>query len=169
MAATDISLPTPALIGLGSNLQEPESQVRRALVALDTIAGTRVLRRSRLFRSAPWGVTDQPAFVNAVAEVATRLDPHALLAAMQAIERAQGRLRDGSRWGPRTLDLDLLTWGDCCLSDPGLTLPHPHIRERAFVLLPLADLDANLVVPNVGRVADLLMSVDAEGCAPIEG
>ena len=156
-----------ALVGLGSNLDDPEQQIRRALGALDTLAATRLVRRSRLFRSAPWGVTAQPSFINAVAELTTRLPPRALLAALLALEHAHGRRRDGSRWGPRTLDLDLLTWGDLQLDEPGLTLPHPHIGERAFVLVPLAELDADRVIPGRGTVRALLAGMDASQCEAI--
>lgn len=168
MAVAETRPETRALVGLGSNLDDPARQLRRALGALDAIADTRLVRRSRLFRSAPWGVTEQPAFVNAAAELATRLAPHELLAALQEIERAHGRRRDGPRWGPRTLDLDLLSWGECRLDQPGLTLPHPHIAERAFVLMPLADLDPELLIPGVGRVRDLLARIDASGCVVLD-
>lgn len=156
-----------ALVGLGSNLDDPEQQIRRALEALGTLAATRLVRASRLFRSAPWGVTAQPSFINAVAELTTRLPPRALLAALLALEHAHGRRRDGSRWGPRTLDLDLLTWGDLQLDEPGLTLPHPHMAERAFVLMPLAELDADRVIPGRGTVCALLAGVDTSQCEAI--
>lgn len=168
MAPNEAPAATRALVGLGSNLDDPERQVRRALDALDRIAQTRLLRHSRLFRSAPWGGVAQPAFVNAAAELATGLGPHELLAALLAIEREQGRVRDGARWGPRTLDLDLLTFDALHLDEPGLTLPHPHIAERAFVLVPLADLDADLAIAGVGRVRDLLARVDVGACVPLE-
>ena len=156
-----------AYIGIGSNLDDPEAQVRRAIVAFASIPETRFVRASRLFRTAPWGRTDQPAFVNAVAEIATTLAPRALLDALLAIERAQGRHRDGSRWGPRTLDLDLLLYGDAVIDEPGLAIPHPHLAERAFVLLPLADLGPGLQVPGRGRISELLRNVDATGVVPL--
>lgn len=157
-----------AYIGLGSNLDDPVQQIRRALIALGTIPRTRLLRHSRSYRTAPWGITEQPAFVNAVAELASALAPRELLDALLAIERAQGRRRDGSQWGPRTLDLDLLTYAQLQLTEPGLVLPHPHIGARAFVLVPLAELDASLLIPGAGVVRDLLARVDATGCAPID-
>ncbi|MFI4969123.1 MAG: 2-amino-4-hydroxy-6-hydroxymethyldihydropteridine diphosphokinase [Lysobacterales bacterium] len=156
-----------ACIGLGSNLDDPAAQVRRALGALARLPQSRLLRHSRLYRTAPWGITEQPAFVNAVAELATTLGPRALLDALLAIERAQGRRRDDTRWGPRTLDLDLLLYGDRQSAEAGLILPHPRIAERAFVLVPLAELDANLAIPGAGAVRDLLAQVDATGCVPI--
>ncbi|MEO5558384.1 MAG: 2-amino-4-hydroxy-6-hydroxymethyldihydropteridine diphosphokinase, partial [Dokdonella sp.] len=101
-----------AWVGLGSNLDDPALQLQRALLALAKLPHTRVLRHSRLYRSEPWGIPDQPAFVNAVAELQTSLQPRDLLDALLAIERVQGRRRDGTRWGPRTLDLDLLSYAD---------------------------------------------------------
>lgn len=166
-APTDDGAEVHAWIGLGSNLDDPLRQVDRAVAALARLPSTRLLRVSRRFRTEPWGEADQPAFVNAVAELATRLPPRALLDALLAIERAQGRERGAQRWGPRTLDLDLLVHGDARIDEPGLEVPHPRIAERAFVLVPLADLDADLVVPGIGRVRDLLAGVDAGGCRVI--
>ena len=156
-----------AYVGIGSNLDDPEAQVRRAIAAFASIPETCFVRASRLFRTAPWGRTDQPAFVNAVAEIATRLAPRALLDALLAIERAQGRHRDGSRWGPRTIDLDLLLYGDAVIDEPGLAIPHSHLAERAFVLLPLADLGPALRVPGHGRISELLRNVDTSGVTPL--
>lgn len=157
-----------AWIGLGSNLDDPPRQLRSALAALAELPRTRLLRHSRLYCSAPWGITDQPAFVNAVAELATSLAPHELLDALLAIERRQGRRRDGSRWAARTLDLDLLVCADLCIHEPGLTVPHPRMGERAFVLVPLAELDAHLVIPGLGSVRDLLARVDASACTLLD-
>ena len=156
-----------AYVGIGSNLDDPERQVRRAIEALASMPETRLVRASRLFRTAPWGRTDQPGFVNAAAEIATTLAPRALLDALLAIERAQGRHRDGTRWGPRTLDLDVLLYGDRVIDEPGLAVPHPHLAERAFVLLPLADLDPALHVPGRGRISELLRNVDTNGVLPL--
>jgi 2-amino-4-hydroxy-6-hydroxymethyldihydropteridine diphosphokinase len=153
--------PVAAYVGIGSNLDDPERQVRRAIETLASIPETRFVRASRLFRTAPWGRADQPAFVNAAAELATALAPRALLDALLANERAHGRHRDGTRWGPRTLDLDVLLYGDAVVDEPGLAIPHPHLAERAFVLLPLADLDPALQVPGRGRISELLRQVDA--------
>ena len=168
MAPTEALDGTRAWIGLGSNLDDPSMQVRRALGALARLPRSRLLRHSRLYRTAPWGITEQPAFVNATAELATTLKPHALLDALLAIERAQGRRRDDTRWGPRTLDLDLLVYGDRQSVEPGLILPHPHIAERAFVLVPLAELDPNLAIPGAGAVRALLARVDGAACVPID-
>jgi 2-amino-4-hydroxy-6-hydroxymethyldihydropteridine diphosphokinase len=156
-----------AYIGLGSNLDDPIAQVGRALTALARLPRSRLLRHSRLYRTAPWGLRDQPEFVNAVAELETMLAPRELLDASLAIERTHGRRRDAARWGPRTLDLDLLLYGDVQQAEPGLTLPHPFIAERAFVLVPLAELDAGLTIPGLGVVRDLLARADASECEPI--
>lgn len=157
-----------AYVGLGSNLDEPAQQIRRALTALESIPGTCLLRHSRSYRTAPWGIADQPVFINAVAEVMSALDPRELLAALLAIEREQGRRRDGSKWGPRTLDLDLLTYAQLRSAEPDLVLPHPRIGARAFVLVPLAELDAEMEIPGLGVVRDLLACVDATDCVPID-
>ena len=156
-----------AFVGLGSNLGDPQACIEQALLALDALPSTRLVRRSRLYRSAPWGITDQPAFVNAVAELTTALTPRELLDALLAIERANGRERNGPRWGPRTLDLDLLTYADLQLDEPGLALPHPHISSRAFVLVPLAELDPDLLLPGSGRIHELVAQVDARDCLAI--
>lgn len=150
-----------AFVGLGSNLDDPRRQVERAFDELAALSSTRLVARSSLYRSAPWGVTDQPAFVNAVAGLDTRLPPRELLQALLSIERGHGRVRDGSRWGPRTLDLDLLACDDLRIDEPDLVLPHPHLARRAFVLVPLAEIAADFVVAGAGRVRDLLAAVDA--------
>jgi 2-amino-4-hydroxy-6-hydroxymethyldihydropteridine diphosphokinase len=159
---------TVAYIGIGSNLDDPEHQVRSAIEALARLPDSRLTRASRIYRTLPWGMTEQPKFVNAAAALMTRLSPRALLDALLAVERAHGRRRDGTRWGPRTLDLDILLYGGLSLDEDGLHIPHPRIAERAFVLMPLADLDAELVVPGRGRVRDLLAQIDTSGCAPID-
>lgn len=108
----------------------------------------------------PVGVVDQPRFLNGAAAVDTELSPQELLEALLAIERRLGRVRDGTRWGPRTIDLDLLLYGDDVLDEPGLRVPHPRLHERRFVLEPLAELDPGLVVPRTGRVSELLAALD---------
>ncbi|MFC4527661.1 2-amino-4-hydroxy-6-hydroxymethyldihydropteridine diphosphokinase [Dyella halodurans] len=155
---------TAAFIALGSNLGDARAQVLAAFDALASLPGTQLRARSQLYLTPPWGVLDQPSFVNAVALVDTTLTPHELLDALLAIERAAGRVRDGERWGPRTLDLDVLHMDAIVMSDERLSLPHPRIRERAFVLLPLHDLAAELVLPGQGRVKDLLAALDVAGC-----
>jgi len=155
-------------IGLGSNLADPRAQVDRALSALGDLPQTRLLRRSRLYRSDPWGRPEQPEFVNAVAGLQTGLKPRELLDALLAIERGAGRVRDATRWGPRVLDLDILVYGDQIIDEPGLHIPHPHLHERAFVLLPLAEIAPELVVPRLGRIGELTRRVDAAVCQPLE-
>lgn len=154
-----------ACIGLGANLGDAVATVRAALEALDALPRTRLLRASRLYRTPAWGKTDQPAFVNGAALLDTELDARDLLDAMLAIERDFGRDRaaDGSdRWGARTLDLDLLLYGDREIDEPGLRVPHPHLHERAFALVPLAEIAPDLVIPGHGRVSDLVAAMVTE-------
>jgi 2-amino-4-hydroxy-6-hydroxymethyldihydropteridine diphosphokinase len=158
---------TRAYVALGSNLDDPRAQVLRGFDALSRLPGSQLLARSRLYRSAPWGVARQPDFVNAAAELETALAPRELLDALLDIERAAGRDRGGARWGPRVLDLDLLLYGNFQCEEPGLTLPHPRLHERAFVLLPLNDLAPDFDVPGRGRVHELRAGVDAGGCEPL--
>lgn len=146
---------SPAYIGVGSNLQSPARQVDAAIDQLGEIANTRVVSSSSLYRSAPFGGIEQPDFVNAVAAVLTQLEPAELLAALHAIEAAHGRERDDMRWGPRVLDLDLLVYSDRQVEKPDLTIPHPGIGERNFVLLPLGEIAPDLVIPGLGRVAGI--------------
>lgn len=146
--------PVRAFVGLGSNLDEPRSQLSRAFHELDALPESRLVARSGLYRSRPLGPQDQPDFFNAVAELATTLAPEALLDGLLEIERAHGRVRE-RRWGPRTLDLDLLVYGDARIASPRLTVPHPGLPERAFVLYPLAELAPELVVPGLGTVRQL--------------
>ena len=134
---------TVAYVGIGSNLDQPAEQVRRAFGELDRLPHTRLVRRSSLYRSAPVGYERQPDFINAVAELETGLPAERLLAELQAIEKSHGRSRS-FRNAPRTLDLDLLLFGDASLSSPGLTVPHPRMRERAFVLQPLLEIAPQL-------------------------
>lgn len=152
----------PAYIGFGSNLDDPRTQVLRAMDRIATLRAVRLVRRSRLYGSRPLGPADQPDFVNAAAGVLTQLDPRALLVELRALEQAAGRPAERERWGPRVLDLDLLVYGRERRSDPDLILPHPGIVERAFVLYPLADIAPDLDVPELGRVADLARRVSAD-------
>jgi 2-amino-4-hydroxy-6-hydroxymethyldihydropteridine diphosphokinase len=153
-----------AFIGLGGNLGDVRPRLAAAIDALDAVPGVTVTARSRFYRTPPWGNVSQPDFINAAIAVSTTLDARALLDAMLSIEREAGRVRDGERWGPRTLDLDLLAYADETIDDARLSVPHPRIAERAFVLLPLADIAADVVLPGLGRVADLLARVDASRC-----
>lgn len=149
----------PAYVGVGSNLDDPAGRVREALEALRRLPGAAAFAHSGLWRSAPLGPADQPDFVNAAAAFLTRLDGRALLAELQRLEQAQGRRRGGERWGPRTLDLDLLVLGGVTVREPDLCIPHPRIRERNFVLLPLAEIAPHLRVPGHDSVLRLLAAV----------
>lgn len=156
-----------AFVGLGANLDNPLQQVRQALSELDAIARTRVLAASSLYRSVPVGYADQPDFINAVAAVATELSPRALLDAMLATEQQRGRVRTFLN-APRTLDLDVLLYGQMQMHEDGLTIPHPRMHERAFVLVPLAEIAPRCVIPGRGAVGELLRGIDAAGVARIE-
>lgn len=149
-------------IGLGSNQQQPAGQLQQALRALAAIPQSRLQACSRLYRSRPLGPQDQPDFINAVAVLDTALPPLELLDALQAIEAAQGRVRT-RHWGPRTLDLDLLLYGNEQMDGPRLTLPHPGLVQRNFVLVPLAELAPDLVLPDGQKLADLLPACGTEG------
>jgi len=148
-----------AYVALGSNLDDPVAQVRAGAQALAKLPGTRLVCCSSLYRTAPVGVTEQPDFINAVCAADTSLPASVLMRALLDIERAQGRQRDISG-GPRTLDLDLLLYGDQVCHEPGLTLPHPRLHERAFVLYPLSEVAPGLHIPGRGQVETLL-----PGCA----
>ncbi|MBV8395428.1 MAG: 2-amino-4-hydroxy-6-hydroxymethyldihydropteridine diphosphokinase [Actinobacteria bacterium] len=141
---------TRAFVGLGSNLGDREATIREAASRLDAV------RLSTIRETEPWGNPDQPSFLNAVAELDTGLTPIELLGRMLAVELSLGRMRDGTKWGPRTIDLDLLLYGDRQVDQDGLTVPHPHLHERLFVLEPLAELDPALEVPGKGPVSALL-------------
>ena len=156
----------PAFIALGSNLDDPPAQIRRALSALAALPRTRLARASSLYRNPPVGYLDQPDFVNAVAMVETGLAPRELLEHLLAIERAHGRTRDFAN-APRRLDLDLALYGDRVIAEPDLVVPHPRLCERAFVLVPLAEIAPETVVPGRGRVADLLRALDAGALAKL--
>ena len=147
-------------VALGANVGDPQAQIDSAIAALDALAGTRVVRRSHAYRSPAWGPIPQDDYVNAVIELETVLDPEALLAELFAIERHLGRDRSGPRYAPRRIDLDLLAHGDATVDAPGLRVPHPHLHERAFVLVPFAEIAPEYVVPGRGAVHDLLGRLD---------
>lgn len=154
-----------AYVGLGSNVGDPEQQVARAIGALQALPASRLQAQSAGYRSLPWGDPDQDDYINAVVAIDTTLTPQQLLAELLAIELAQGRDRSsGRRNGPRTLDLDLLLHGDALVDEPGLQLPHPRLHERAFVLLPLAEIAPDLVIPGHGAVKTLLKPEFASLC-----
>lgn len=152
---------TTAYLGLGGNLGDPKTAMAAALRALDALTGIAVVAVSSLYRTPPWGMTDQPDFLNAVAKVETALSPRGLLDACLDAERALKRVRN-ERWGPRSIDLDILIFGDRHIDEEGLSVPHPRIAERAFVLVPLAELAPNLTI--AGRsIAEMLDALDASG------
>ena len=148
-------------VALGSNQGDPRAQVTRAFDELQALPQSSLAGRSSLYRSAPLGPQDQPAFINAVAMLDTRLEPEALLDALQAIEQRAGRVRNAERWGPRVLDLDLLLYADRRVDTPRLQVPHYHMHARSFVLYPLAELAADLILPDGTPLQQLLL-----GCPP---
>lgn len=158
-------VPVVACIGLGGNRGMAEDTLRAAIEALGALPSTRLLRASRLYRTPAWGREDQPDFVNAAAVIETTLAPRALLDALLGIERVHGRERSagGARWGPRTLDLDLLLYDEREIDEPGLHVPHPHLHERAFVLVPLCEIAPEMVIPGCGTVRDVRARVGDKG------
>jgi len=150
----------PAYVGLGSNLQSPVGQLESAFELLATIPRTRLIGRSSLYRSAPFGGIEQPDFVNAAASMLTQLNARSLLDELQGIEARRGRDHGGVRWGPRVLDLDLLVYANEEIREPDLIIPHPGIAERNFVLLPLMEIAPGLVIPGLGSIATLPVNRD---------
>ena len=160
---------TIAYIGLGSNLEDPVSQVQAARAAIAALRGVRETAFSGLYRSTAMGAPNQPDYVNAVMAVATTLSALDLLKALQAIELSQGRVRSGERWGPRTIDLDLLLYDQEQIALDILTVPHPGIREREFVLYPLAEIaPPGLLIPGQGALADLVRACPRRGITAID-
>jgi 2-amino-4-hydroxy-6-hydroxymethyldihydropteridine diphosphokinase len=158
---------TVAFVGLGANLGEPQRQVREAFRELDAIPHTRLVRTSSLYRSEPLGYAAQPGFVNAVAQIETGLSAERLLAELQAIEAAHGRTRSFAN-APRTLDLDLLLFGNAVLDTGKLVLPHPRMHERAFVLIPLVEIAPDTGVPGRGRAKNLLEKCSNQGVEKLD-
>ena len=154
---------TEALLGLGGNVGDVRATLDQAIARFTDGAEVTLTARSSDYRTPPWGVTDQPPFVNCAILVETALSPGALLARAFEVERALGRNRAHERrWGPRTIDIDLLTYGDAKIDEPGLTLPHPRLFERAFVLIPLAEIAPDRMIAG-RRVADAAARIDAPG------
>ena len=152
-----------ALIALGGNVGDVRDTFRNALAMLCTGAEVSLIARSRSYLTPPWGVKDQPPFINCCAAIDTTLSPHDLLRRVQEVERTFGRDRANERrWGPRPLDIDIIAYDDIAMNDPNLTLPHPRLFERAFVLVPLADIAADRLIAGV-RVKDALARIDATG------
>lgn len=147
-------------LALGSNLADPLHQVQSALNALAAIPDTSLVATSSLYRTPPYGPPDQPDFLNAAVALDTRLDAESLLNHTQRIELEQGRVRKAHRWGPRTLDLDIMLFGDQTLNTPRLTVPHYDMHNRAFMLLPLLEIAPELCLPDGTRLADILTTLD---------
>ncbi len=151
-------------VGLGANLGDAEATLRGAIDAIALLPDTRLLKASRLYRTPAWGHTEQPDFINAVALLDTGLGARELLDRLLQIERECGRTRTpGERWGPRTLDLDLLLFGADAIDEPALRVPHPHLHERAFALLPLAEIAPDMEIPGIGIVGVVAATMASEG------
>jgi 2-amino-4-hydroxy-6-hydroxymethyldihydropteridine diphosphokinase len=157
-----------AYIGLGGNLDHPLERIVAARQAIAAVEGVRETAFSSLYRSAPLGPADQPEYVNAVMAIATRLSPLDLLDRLQAIESAFGRVRMGERWGPRTLDLDILLYGSETLASERLTVPHPGLAQREFVLYPLQEIAPRLEIPGLGPLDALVRQCPRRGLAVID-
>ncbi len=151
-----------AFIALGANLDDPQAQILRACERIAGLPHTALLRRSSLYRTPPWGVAEQPEFVNAVAQIDTALAPRQLLCTLLDVEAAAGRQRTLPN-GPRTLDLDLLLYAGLRCHEPGLTIPHPRMQQRAFVLVPLLEIAPDCEIPGLGHAADWLARCDVRG------
>ena len=150
-------------IGLGSNLADPVKQVKSAIRALHTLEKSKLTKVSSLYKSLPMGPTEQPDYINAVVCLETLLEPLQLLDALQAIESVQGRQRNTERWGPRTLDLDILLYGEKIISSDRLNVPHSGLHERSFVLYPLQEIAPALDLPELGRITELLAKCSSSG------
>lgn len=155
-------------IGIGSNLGDPIAQAKQAIAALEAICETQLVSVSSLYASKPMGPTDQPDYVNAVAKIETTLEPLALLDALQHIEQHQGRVRKAERWGPRTLDLDILLIDDLTIEHSRLTVPHYGMREREFVLYPLAEITSQLTLPDGTALEQLIKHCPRNGLEIVE-
>ena len=152
---------TRAYVGLGANLGDRSAMLRAALEQLDAEPGVRVVALSTIRETEPVGYLDQPQFLNAAAAIDTDLTPRELLDRLLGIERRLGRTREGPRFGPRTIDLDLLLYGEEQVDEPGLAVPHPRLHERLFVLEPLSELDATLIVPGKGPLSEILAGLQS--------
>ncbi len=153
---------TIVYIGLGSNMESPRQHITTAIKALGEIQSTHTNKVSSLYKSKPVGPQDQNDYINAVAELETSLTPLDLLDKLQAIENEHGRVRN-ERWGPRTLDLDILMFGDEVINNERLTIPHPEMTNRSFVLMPLAEINADCLIPGKGLLSSLLISIGQDG------
>jgi 2-amino-4-hydroxy-6-hydroxymethyldihydropteridine diphosphokinase len=164
-------MPSRAIIAIGSNLNEPKARVRIAIRQLNRIASTMLVKQSSLYLTSPWGFTEQPEFINACALVDTFLAPHDLLRGLHDIEASHGRVRGAPgeiENGPRPLDMDLIAYDDLVVNTPTLTLPHPRVHERAFVLIPLAEIAPDVRFVGRGTVAEMARQVSSEGVVRLE-
>lgn len=153
---------TIALVGLGGNVGDAAATLRHAFKDMDALPHTRLVRASKLYRSRAWGRTEQPDFVNAVAMLETGLGARELLDALLGIEHDAGRERHADeRWGPRILDLDLLLYGDAVIDEPGLHVPHPHLHERSFALVPLVEIAPDAMIPGIGSARAALAAMES--------
>jgi 2-amino-4-hydroxy-6-hydroxymethyldihydropteridine diphosphokinase len=166
-ASSAAALWYPAYVALGSNLDQPIAQIERAFAALEKLPSCRLIVRSRLYKTQPLGPQDQPEFINAAAGLLTTMTPGELLVQLKRLERELGRAQPVMRWGPRLIDLDLLVHGDAQISESDLTVPHPGLPERNFVLYPLRDIAPELFVPGHGRVSQLAARLGGAGLAPL--
>ncbi len=157
-----------AYVGLGSNLNSPVQQVEQALSTLKAIPNTKLISHSSLYQSAPMGPQDQPNYINAAAALDTTLDAEALLTALQSIENQHDRVRDGHHWGPRTLDMDLLLYGEVQQKSIRLTLPHPGLHLRSFVLVPLNEIAPDLIVPGLGKLQKIMNNIRVDNSQVLE-
>lgn len=159
---------TIAFVGIGGNLDDPVAHVSQAIRELSQLEESELVCASKLYGSKPVGVIDQPDFINAVAKLDTKLSALALLSQLQTIENAHGRVRDGLRFGPRTLDLDLLLFGHEIINNSRLIVPHPRMFERAFVLAPLTEIEPELHFPNGASVQQCLQNIEEPQCQILE-
>jgi 2-amino-4-hydroxy-6-hydroxymethyldihydropteridine diphosphokinase len=157
----------PAYVGIGSNLESPRERVLEAIERMITLNATRIFLRSHLYLTRPMGPKDQPDFVNAAVGLLTQLSSRDLLKGLLGIERGMGRDRQ-ERWGPRVIDLDLLWMVDSAIDEPGLTVPHPGVSTRNFVLYPLADIAPTIKIPRIGQVLDLKRDAGGDGISLLE-
>ena len=148
-------------IALGSNLKNPKKQIKNGILSIKKINGVKILKESHLYETPPVGILDQPNFVNAVIKISSNLNPQELLDKLLNIENIAGRIRDKKN-GPRILDLDILLFNDFILDKDSLTIPHPRMHERLFVLIPLKDIDKNIVIPNQGTIKDIINKLAPE-------
>ena len=148
-------------IGLGSNLNDPQSQLKKAIISLEMVPSTTVVRTSSFYKSKPVGPQDQPDYINAVVELDTELSAQVLMDYLQGIENKQGRVRK-QKWGPRTLDLDILLFSEEIIQDDRLVIPHVEMHKRGFVLLPLAEISPDCMIPGIGAVSSLLRQINTD-------